>query len=375
MRAAVYYGKRDLRVEERPDPVPGPGELLLEVHAVGVCGTDAAEWQHGPSIFAVPGPHSVTGHAGPMIPGHELSGRIVAVGEGVIGFDEGMLVACGAGYVSGPSESATRDRPNLGASYATVGLQRHGGLAQYVAVPADSCLDVGPYGLSDDSAALAQPMAIAVHAFRRGKPRPGESALIIGAGGIGAFIAYAASRFGLHVAVADLSSDRLAIASALGASVVIGQDEVADLAQATRSRGLDITLIYEVTGTDAGLSSALAVAERLGARVVLVGLHEQPREVDLRRVTLREIELIGTNAHVCGTDLPEAVRLLAQRTRTVGWSDIAPHAFPLEAVVEEGIVPIVERRSTRVKTLIDPWATAPRPTITTDGHRGARTPC
>jgi (R,R)-butanediol dehydrogenase/meso-butanediol dehydrogenase/diacetyl reductase len=363
MRAAVYHGRRDLRVEEAPEPEPGSGELLIEVHAVGVCGTDAGEWQHGPTIYAVPGPHPVTGHAGPLIPGHELSGRVVEVGDGVESFTKGMLVACGAGYVDGPAEPATSGRPNLAASYATVGLQRHGGLAQYVAVPADACLDVGPYGLSGDAAALAQPMAIAVHALHRARPQAGESALVIGAGGIGAFLAYAASRFGLDVAVADLSDDRLEIAAALGARVRLDSGEIADLARAVCDRGLDVAIVYEVTGTDPGLRSALHVAERLGARVVLVGLHEQPRQIDLRWITLREIELIGTNAHVCGTDLPEAARLLSERVE--GWGDIAPEAFPLDLIVEEGIVPIVERRSTRVKTLIDPWAAAPRPTVTT----------
>lgn len=363
MRAVVYHGTRDLRVEEAPDPVPAAGELLLEVHAVGVCGTDAAEWQHGPTIYAVPGPHPVTGHVGPLIPGHELSGRVVQVGEGVDGFANGTLVACGAGYVTGPEEPATRDRPNLAASYATVGLQRHGGLAQYVAVPAEACLDVGSYGLGDDTAALAQPMAIAVHAFHRGRPQAGEAALVIGAGGIGAFLVYAASQFGLRVAVADISDERLEIASALGAGELLGSAEIPDPKQAIRDRGLDISIVYEVTGTDPGLRSALLVAARLGARVVLVGLHGQPREIDLRWITLREIELIGTNAHVCSSDLPEAARLLALRAE--GWSDVAPTAFPLDMVVEEGILPIVERRPTRVKTLIDPWAVAPRPTVTT----------
>ena len=363
MRAIVYHGKGDLRLEEAPTPVPGQGELLLEVHAVGVCGTDAAEWQHGPSIYAVPGPHPVTGHAGPMIPGHELSGRVVGIGDGVDGFELGMVVACGAGYVSESGEHTTSGRPNLAAAYATVGLQRHGGLAQYVSVPADSCLDVGPYGLGDDAAALAQPMAIAVHSFHRGRPQPGDAALVIGAGGIGAFLTYAACQFGLRVAVADLSPERLEIASALGADVLLGPDEIADLRQALLAHRLDVTLIYEVTGTEAGLRSALGVGEGLGARIVLVGLHHTPREIDLRRITLREIELIGTNAHVCAVDLPEAARLIAQRAE--GWGDIAPQAFPLEAVVEEGIIPIVESRSTRVKTLIDPWTSDPRPTVTT----------
>ena len=81
MRAAVYHGRGDIRVEQVPEPVPAADEILLEVHAVGVCGTDAAEWRDGPSIYAVPGPDPNTGHSGPLIPGHELSGRVVAVGR------------------------------------------------------------------------------------------------------------------------------------------------------------------------------------------------------------------------------------------------------------------------------------------------------
>ena len=94
----------------------------------------------------------------------------------------------------------------------------------------------------------------------------------------------------------------------------------------------------------------------------MVGIHEHTREVDVRRITLGEIDLLGTNAHVCDVDLPEAVRVLA--TRTGGWADVAPKAFPLELLLDEGIRPIVERRATRIKTLIDPWADAPRETET-----------
>jgi (R,R)-butanediol dehydrogenase/meso-butanediol dehydrogenase/diacetyl reductase len=344
-----------------PDPEPGAGELLLQVHAAGVCGTDAAEWQHGPSIYAVPGPHPITGHRGPLIPGHELSGRVVARGSGVLGFDDGTLVACGAGYVTDPNEDLARVRPNMAKSYATVGLQRNGGLAHYVAVPAECCLDVGPFGLNGDAAALAQPMAIAVHSFHRGRPKPGESALVIGAGGIGAFLIYAAVAFGLRVAVADLSTDRLEIAASLGADVLLGPDEIANMEAQLAEHGLVVPLIYEVTGSEAGLRASLRIGEAMGARIVVVGLHDEPRAIDLRRVTLREIELLGTNAHVCGTDLPQAVRLLARRG---DWSDIAPQAFPLDDALDEGIVPIAERRSTRVKTLIDPWVSEPRATLT-----------
>lgn len=362
MRAAVYYGRHDLRIEDVPEPEPGPGELLLEVHAVGVCGTDAAEWEHGPAIYSVPGPHPVTGHTGPLIPGHELSGRVVALGPGVSSFGPGAIVACGAGFVPKHDAWAEAGKPTLSSEYATVGLQRQGGLAQLVAVPAGICLDVAPYGLGEDAAALAQPMAIAVHSLRRSRPEPGEHAVVIGAGGIGAFLIHAASNLGLRLTVADLAPERLGIAAALGAETLIGPDEAGDVRAALGGRGIGPTLVYEVTGTESGLAQALAVAEPAGARVVLTGLHEHPRTIDLRRVTLREIELIGTNAHVGDVDLPEAVRLLAARRE--GWQDVAPEAFPLGELLEEGILPMLERRATRIKTLIDPWSDRPRPTDT-----------
>ena len=363
MRAAVYHGNRDLRIEEVPDPRAGPGELLLEVHAVGICGTDASEWEHGPAIYAVPGPHPVTGHAGPLVPGHEVSGRVIEIGDGVDGFVQGAVVACGGGYVQQEDRYSAAGRPNLSSTYATVGLQRHGGLAQYVAVPAEICLDVRPYGLSDDAAALAQPMAIAVHSFRRSRPEAGAQAVVVGAGGIGAFLVYAAAQAGLRLTVVDFSASRLEIARALGAETVIGEaDGARDLARALAEREIQPAIVFEVTGSEAGLASALGAAEPAGARLVLTGLHEQPRTIDLRRLTLREVELIGTNAHVCEADLPEAVRLLASRSE--GWADIAPEAFPLDEMLEQGIVPMVERRAERIKTLIDPWTNARRPTDT-----------
>ena len=95
-----------------------------------------------------------------------------------------------------------------------------------------------------------------------------------------------------------------------------------------------------------------------GGRLVVIGLQTEPVPIDLRRLTLTEVELIGTNAHVCGVDLPEALRLLAARGN--GWTDVAPALIPLAELVSDGIRPMAEGRGTRVKTLIDPWATAAR---------------
>lgn len=294
-----------------------------------------------------------------MIPGHELAGTVVAIGPGVDGFTEGTVVASGAGISCGSCHWCLRHRTNLCERYSTVGLQRDGALAQFVIAPASTCVDVGPYGLSTDEAALGQPMSIAVHALRRGRPEPRDVVVIIGVGGIGAFLTYAAAEFGAVVVVSDLDDVRLSIASDLGAQHTVRPGDDVSLGRYLAESGLIPSVIYEVSGSKAGVAEALTIAPR-GCRIVLVGLQGQPTEINLRDISIREIELIGTNAHVVGADLPEALRLLA--TRDSGWRDIAPTALSLDRLVDEGLRPLAEARSTRIKTLIDPWAADSRET-------------
>lgn len=360
MKAAVFHDHHDVRIEDVPDPPPAPGELLVRVAAVGICGTDAHEYASGPHMFPITHPHPVSGHVGPMIPGHELAGVVVAAGPNVTGFDPGTLIVSGAGISCGHCHWCRRGRTNLCQSYSTLGLHQNGALAQYVPVPAATCVNADTYGLTSDTAALGQPMSIAVHAMRRGRLAADEVAIVLGVGGIGAFLTYATAQLAHTVVVADLDPDRLKIAEELGAkhTVQIGGDNtVGDILTA---HNLIPSVIYEVSGTPVGLHDAVALAPR-GCRIVLVGLQDQPAEFDVRDLSLREIEVIGTNAHVVGTDLPEALRLLAARDG--GWTDIAPMALSLDHLVDDGLQPLAERRSHRIKTLIDPWAETSRTTL------------
>lgn len=356
MRAAVMHGRQDIRIEEVADPHAGAGELVLEVHAAGVCGTDAAEFFQGPAMFPIPGPHALTGHAGPMILGHEFGGRVVAVGDGVTGFSEGSLVASGAGVSCGVCYQCRTGRTNLCIDYWTVGLQRHGGLAQYAAVPAAACLDVGDLGLTDEEAALVQPMSIAVHSMRRGRPEHGEDALVIGVGGIGAFLVHALASSGHRVIAVDLDERRLGIAASLGAweTVVGGSAAAEQLA----SMSPHPRVAYETSGSAAGLDLAMA-ATPPGSRIVAVGLQHAPTELDLKSLTLQERELIGTNAHSFAADFLIAAEMVAGRTQ--GWSDVAPTVLPLDELVPTALQGMRAGGSERIKTLLDPWSTDPRP--------------
>ncbi|MDE0137936.1 MAG: alcohol dehydrogenase catalytic domain-containing protein [bacterium] len=359
MRAAVYHGARDIRIERLPVPIPGPGELLLEVRSSGVCGTDALEWDRGPILTPVDEPHPVSGHRGPTILGHEFGGRVVDLGPEVEGFGAGDLVACVAGISCGACAACMAGTSNFCDTYFTLGIDGHGGLARYVAAGSAACLEVGRLGLDDDGAALVQPMSVALHAVRQGRLRPGETAVVLGVGGVGAFLAYAAAQLGADVLAVDFDPARLAVAEALGVSAVLrAVPDSSPVPGVLEHTGSPVSVVYEVTGAPAALASALDMVRPRG-RVVRVGLGAHPVTIDMRRITLREIRLVGTRAQVFETDFADAASLIASRPQ--GWSDVAPIALPLEQLVTDGLLPMAEGRPERIKTLIDPWATAIRP--------------
>jgi (R,R)-butanediol dehydrogenase/meso-butanediol dehydrogenase/diacetyl reductase len=348
MRATVIHGQGDLRIEEVAIPEPGPGELLLAVETVGICGTDASEYAHGPNQFPIERRHPVTGHLGPLIPGHEFSGKVVEVGPKVEGFSAGDLVASAGSTGCGSCVFCRSGRTSRCADYWAVGLHRDGALAEFCTVPATACITVGS-ALTADLAALAQPMSIAVHALRRGRVEGGEHVLVIGAGGIGAFVTYAAASRGCHVTALDLDQDRLNIATALGAAIALLAGSPTD--------GLEADVVFEITGSEPGLRSALAGLGR-GGRLVAVGFQKQPVALDLARLTASEHEWIGTNRIDPAIDLPEAIKLLASRGQP--WSDVAPLVLPLDQV-EGALRSMSNGEKGPIKTLISPGASQPRP--------------
>jgi (R,R)-butanediol dehydrogenase/meso-butanediol dehydrogenase/diacetyl reductase len=342
VRAAVFHGAGDIRIADVPEPsTPGADEAILRVRRAAICGTDATEWDHGP-VLARP----------PVTLGHEFMGEIVELGPGGSGFAVGQRVVSGAGVWCGTCEWCRRGRTNLCAEYRTLGLHSDGGLAGYVRVPTKTLVSV-PDDLSDESAALAQPLAVAFHAVRRSGVARGQSCVVLGVGGIGALIvAAAAARSVTPLIAMDVDDERLATASALGATGVVNVRD-RDLVQAARSATDELgpDVFVEATGAPDAPAAAIASVKR-GGRVLIVGLQGAPRELDVLRATVNEIELTTTLAHICEQDLPEAIAVLsatdvASRTieKSIGLGDLVDH----------GIRPLVERTA-KGKILVDPWA-------------------
>lgn len=340
MMAAVFHGRRDVRIESVPEPgAPGPGELRLEVVSCAICGTDASEYADGPRLIPLERSHPASGHRGPVILGHEFAGRVAAAGPGVDEPAIGELVVPGASVWCGSCLWCRRGRPNLCERFYTIGLQANGGLAEYVNVPAEMCRRV-PASSSADAAALAQPLAVAIHAVTRAGVSPSDSVAVIGVGGIGLFAVLAARALGaLPVLAVDLDQRRLARARHMRATHLVdasAESSAEQLLVLTGGRGADV--VVEATGTASGLETAQRAVAR-GGRLVVVGLHGAPRELDLSNLVLREVDVVTTLAHICDTDLPQALALLADEQVA---SSATSRTIPLEALVDEGLAPLAE---------------------------------
>ena len=298
-----------------PVPEPGPGvSYNWRVATVGICGTDAGEFVHGPRFHPVDTAHPHSGHFGPTIPGHEFSGWVSGVGEGVTGFTEGDLVAVGAGVSCGHCPPCQRGYTNLCQEYWTVGLHSNGGLAESAVVPASCTFNLSNSAITPDLAAMTQPMSIALHATRRGRVAEGDLVTVLGAGGIGSFIVHAAADAGATVTAVDLDPARLDTAARLGAASTLdvsapGPDQLLNDDMAS--------VVFECTGRPDSLLRALQLVAD-GGRVVVVGHQPEPVAVDFREVALDELEIIGTQAHVFAQDFPAGGRSDRSRPGRVG---------------------------------------------------------
>lgn len=351
MKAAVYHGNRDIRIETMPEPgKPGPDEVILEILRGAICGTDVTEYLYGPHFVPLTQPHPASGHIGPMILGHEFVGRVIEVGAEVEGLKMGQRVVPGAGMWCGECEWCRSGRTNLCAHYYTVGLNTHGGLAELVKVPARMCRLV-PEGCSDKAAAMAQPLAVALHAVRRGGAEAGQTVALMGVGGIGAFILAAARAQGLSPIIAiDIDDERLATAATLGATHLINarqEDPLERIHELTEGAGVHVFI--EASGAPHGPTLALD-ATRRGGQVLLVGLQAEPRSLDLHKVVVREVNIATTVAHVCNVDLPESLEILAATPLA---ETVLDRVIPLEELVQEGLLAMAEGRA-KGKIVVDP---------------------
>jgi len=229
------------------------------------------------------------------------------------------------------------------------GLHADGGLAALAKVPARMC-HVVPDACGDESAAMGQPVAIALHAVRQSGVQPGQVLALIGVGGIGSCILAAAQAQGISPIIAiDIDEQRLERAARLGVSFLVNtRREDPEHAMRRLTGGVGADVVIEASGASLAPEQALTLVRR-GGRVLLMGLQAAHRVLDLRAMVLREIELRCSNGHVCDVDLPEALTLLATTDLACTLLD---RVIGLDALVHDGLLPLAEHQ-VHGKILVD----------------------
>ena len=281
MRASVLRGPKDLVVEERPSPRPGPHEVLVRVSAVGVCGSDTHYYEHGRiGRFVVDEP---------LILGHEASGIVEAVGSDVDDRRTGQRVSIEPGVPDLSCPQCLAGRYNLCPNmrfFATPPID--GAFAEYVVVHAAFAHPV-PDTVSDNAAALLEPLSVGVWACRKGGVSAGSRVLITGAGPVGLVSLQAALAFGAQeVWVSDVNPSRLAVARELGASATIdaGTTSLDELE-------LPPDVLLECSGFPPVIGDGIRSLDRAG-RAVLVGMGGDEVPLPLSVVQERELTVTGT---------------------------------------------------------------------------------
>jgi len=283
MRAVVVDRPGTFGVRDVPPPHPRAGEVVLEVRACGLCGTDV-HIAHGEFP---PAPY-------PLIPGHEFAGVVVEQGAGVTAPAVGDRVAVDPTLACGNCDGCREGHANLCARWGAIGDTVAGGLAERVAVPAANCHPV-PDGLDWGEAALIEPLACALWGAHRARVQPGAAVLVLGGGTMGLLLAQVLRRCGAaRVGVAEPHPDRRALALEVGADAAVAPGEEAPLA-AGRPGGFD--LVADATGRPEVIARGLDLVRR-GGTFLVFGVAPEAATVPLRPYDMyyRDLTIVGSMA-------------------------------------------------------------------------------
>lgn len=347
MKAARYHGVGDIRFEDIPEPIAGPGQVKVRVHFNGLCGSDLHEYFHAPMMAPIT-PHPLTGVSVPVILGHEFSGEIVEIGSEVDGLSVGDAVAVEPTVNCRRCPACLDGSYNLCSSIAAVGYSwaGGGGLGQYAVVDADHVYRL-PDGMSTREGALIEPLAVALHAVRRGDVAPGSSVAVHGAGPIGIGVFLALRAIGVEdVTVIEPSAARRAAIEAVGATKVIDPNEMDVVAELrAHTDGAGVSRSFETAGVPATFLNAVRSTARHG-RVVVVAVHQKPVEFNPTEILFNECEIVGSIAYC--RDYPETIEFMARGAYPL---DSWVQTIAFEDLITDGFGPL--RDQTAIKILVD----------------------
>ncbi|MEO1249983.1 MAG: alcohol dehydrogenase catalytic domain-containing protein [Pseudomonadota bacterium] len=298
IEAAYYTGNRTFSVESVSEPRPGPGEVQMDTAYCGICGTDL-------HIYLGDLDQRVGAR---RVIGHEMSGVISELGDGVSGWSIGDRVVMRPLVPCGRCPACERGYQHVCQNLQVVGVDLDGAFQNRCVVPAYT-LHRLPDAVSLEHAALIEPVAVACHDIKRGRLVAGEDALVIGGGPIGILVALVAKAAGATVTVSEINPHRIAIAEKLGIACLNPKevDVAQSIVSATGGKGADV--VFEVSGTQPG-ADLMTQAAAVRGRIVMVAIYAGKAQVDLHRFFAAEIEMLGARVYE-PDDYERAIELVA----------------------------------------------------------------
>jgi len=310
MKTVELVAPEELRIVERDDPTPGPGEIRIAVSTVGICGTDM-EFYRGRRSAGYP-----------FVLGHECGGRIDAIGEGLSEFTLGTPVTVRPNFGCGVCTYCREGRDNICPDGRGLGVRIDGCLAEFVVAPARYVWPI-PEGMSAQTAAMIEPSAVAERAVRQAGTIAGRRLLILGAGTIGLLALQIAVVGGADVSVADPLADRRQWAIDMGASRSF--DPVAG-----ELEGEAFDLVIETAGVPGAAQTAIEHA-RPGGWVVLTGIPMDATSLETKWIVWRELKLVGSFIYDAGDFARACQRIVDGELRA---DDLVTDSYPLDGVTE-----------------------------------------
>ena len=338
MRAVQCPGPGRLELAELPIPEPAPGEARVRIQACGICGSD---------LHLLP-----VGYMGEcIVPGHEMTGEVASLGEGVDTLRVGDRVVVEPLRCCGTCPPCRRGQVALCAESRIFGVHANGGFAEFACVPASCLYPVGA-DVGAAVAAMAEPIAVTVHGVDRAGVDADSKVLVLGAGTLGLLSALIASERGAEVWISARYPHQAELARALGASHVLGEQEASEAALEALSREAGITSVIEAIGGGANSLPLALAGVGPGGTISVLGMFTEPITLPHMPLFLKEATLAWSNCYQRGAprpDFAEAVRLI--ETQTDALSALTTHQVALDGI-EDGFGLAGDRRAGAVKVSV-----------------------
>lgn len=302
MRAVVFHGKRDIRVEQLPIPTCGKGQVKIAPKFCGICGTDLHEYLGGNNLIPSPGsPHPITGETSPLAIGHEFSGVVEEVGEGVTKIKPGENVCVEPLIYDSECFGCQQGVVNCCNKLGFVGLSGWGGgMSEHIVVP-ESTVKKLPPSIPLEIGALVEPLSVGWHAVNISPYKEGDSVLVLGGGPIGLAVVQALVGKGCkNIIVSEISSKRREFALNFGAHHVVDPsqtDLVEEVNKLTNGKGADVGL--DAAGVQIGLDTAMRAIKTRGT-LVNIAVWEQRATLQMNEVVFRERVYMGSACYDLG---------------------------------------------------------------------------